>query len=134
MYRTVMEFVPPVSVPSTLPHQAQTQTKVAIITGASSGIGRTTSIALCAAGWRVVLSARREAELKETARLCEAAAREAGIQSSAETPGISDGSELSDIQNSSGQLALTVPGDVTLEEDVNNLFDTAAAVYGTHSY
>ncbi|CAE6427570.1 unnamed protein product [Rhizoctonia solani] len=49
---------------------SQTQGKVAIVTGASSGIGKATSITLSKAGYRVVLVARREAELKATAEEC----------------------------------------------------------------
>ncbi|HEY9236611.1 MULTISPECIES: SDR family oxidoreductase [Phenylobacterium] len=41
--------------------------KIAIVTGAGSGIGRASAIALLDAGWRVVLAGRREAELKVTA-------------------------------------------------------------------
>ncbi|KIM30096.1 hypothetical protein M408DRAFT_328492 [Serendipita vermifera MAFF 305830] len=82
--------------------------KVAIITGASSGIGRVTAIALCKAGWTVVLSARRETELQETARLCaEARASEANEK-----------------------VALVVPGDVTKEEDVKTLFIRTMDEYG----
>jgi NAD(P)-dependent dehydrogenase (short-subunit alcohol dehydrogenase family) len=44
--------------------------KVAIITGASSGIGRHTVIALSAAGWRLTLTARRLPELQETRAAC----------------------------------------------------------------
>ncbi|RXW24512.1 hypothetical protein EST38_g1368 [Candolleomyces aberdarensis] len=44
--------------------------KTAIVTGASSGIGKTSAIALSKAGWNVVLTARREAELKSTAQEC----------------------------------------------------------------
>ncbi|KAL5524540.1 hypothetical protein ACEPAF_9680 [Sanghuangporus sanghuang] len=44
--------------------------KVAIITGASSGIGRETAIALSANNWRLVLTARSQAGLEETASLC----------------------------------------------------------------
>ncbi|KAJ1307207.1 hypothetical protein OPQ81_001322 [Rhizoctonia solani] len=49
---------------------SSTQGKVAIVTGASSGIGKATSITLSKAGYRVVLVARREAELKLTAEEC----------------------------------------------------------------
>jgi len=41
--------------------------KVAIVTGASSGIGRAVSIALAEAGYRVALAGRRRSELEETA-------------------------------------------------------------------
>jgi NAD(P)-dependent dehydrogenase (short-subunit alcohol dehydrogenase family) len=39
---------------------------IAVVTGASSGIGRACSIALAHAGWTVVMSGRRQAELQET--------------------------------------------------------------------
>ncbi|KAG8734991.1 hypothetical protein FRC10_011096 [Ceratobasidium sp. 414] len=44
--------------------------KVVIVTGASSGIGKTTAITLSKAGWHVVLVARREAELNTVAQEC----------------------------------------------------------------
>jgi NADP-dependent 3-hydroxy acid dehydrogenase YdfG len=44
------------------------QNKVALITGASSGIGRATALALARAGAAVALAARREAELEAIAR------------------------------------------------------------------
>lgn len=47
-----------------------TMTKTAIVTGASSGIGRHSAIALSKAGWDVVLTARREVDLQETAAQC----------------------------------------------------------------
>lgn len=44
--------------------------KIAIVTGAGSGVGRAVATALCGDGWKVVLAGRREAQLSETARLC----------------------------------------------------------------
>lgn len=41
--------------------------KIALVTGAGSGIGRATSLALNDAGWSVVLVGRREEALKQTA-------------------------------------------------------------------
>src|SRR5919198_3028783 len=43
--------------------------KVAIVTGSSSGIGRTTAIALAKEGIKVVIAARRDKEGEETLRL-----------------------------------------------------------------
>lgn len=48
--------------------------KVAVVTGAGSGIGRAVAIALGAAGFRVVLTGRRRAPLEETAQqVCQGA-------------------------------------------------------------
>ena len=44
--------------------------KVAVITGAGSGIGRAAALGLLAEGFTVVLAGRREDKLQETARLC----------------------------------------------------------------
>ena len=48
--------------------------KVAIVTGAGSGIGRAVAIALCAQGYRVALAGRRRAELEGSAALAPAGA------------------------------------------------------------
>jgi NAD(P)-dependent dehydrogenase (short-subunit alcohol dehydrogenase family) len=48
---------------------AQNQ-KIAIVTGAGSGIGRAVARALSKAGWTVVLAGRRQDQLNETAALC----------------------------------------------------------------
>ncbi|MEO3974774.1 SDR family oxidoreductase [Streptomyces sp. CAU 1734] len=52
--------------------------RVALVTGAGSGIGRACALGLLAEGWTVVLTGRREAPLKETAELADATAS-AGI-------------------------------------------------------
>ncbi len=44
--------------------------KIAIVTGAGTGIGRAVAIALHTDGWTVVLAGRREAQLTETANEC----------------------------------------------------------------
>jgi NAD(P)-dependent dehydrogenase (short-subunit alcohol dehydrogenase family) len=49
------------------------ENRVAVISGATSGIGRATAIGLGKAGYRVAILGRREAELAETAELAGAA-------------------------------------------------------------
>lgn len=73
--------------------------RVAIVTGASSGIGRASAIALSSAGWKVVLSARRESELHATASECR-------------------------------WETLVVPGDISKEEAVVELFAKTIEVFG----
>ncbi|WP_192843793.1 SDR family oxidoreductase [Aureimonas sp. D3] len=73
---------------------------VAIVTGAGSGIGRASALALAADGWRVVLAGRRREALEETAALA------------------------------GGAQTLVVPTDVTVEGDVAALFDGAVETFG----
>ena len=47
--------------------------KIAIVTGAGSGVGRASSIALAAGGWTIMLAGRRQKPLEETALTIEAA-------------------------------------------------------------
>jgi NAD(P)-dependent dehydrogenase (short-subunit alcohol dehydrogenase family) len=49
-----------------------TSGKIAVVTGAGSGIGRATAHALLEAGWTVVLAGRRREMLEETAALAQA--------------------------------------------------------------
>ena len=44
-------------------------TKNAVVTGAGSGVGQATALALAKAGWRVALIGRRESALNETVAL-----------------------------------------------------------------
>src|SRR4051812_26195402 len=67
--------------------------RVVVITGASSGLGRAGAIEFASAGATVVLAARREQALEETARQC----REAG------------------------GTAIVVVTDVTIEDSVRHL-------------
>jgi NAD(P)-dependent dehydrogenase (short-subunit alcohol dehydrogenase family) len=78
---------------------------VALVTGSSSGIGRLTAISLAAKGWNVILSGRRESELKETAKMCAEKAKE-------------------------GVTSVIVPGDVGKEENVKVLFGRIKEIYG----
>lgn len=66
---------------------------VALVTGASSGIGRETARVLAADGYRVVLAARRETELRETATEIESAGGEAAIRPT----DITDRSQLAEL-------------------------------------
>ncbi|OBZ71595.1 Glucose 1-dehydrogenase 3 [Grifola frondosa] len=66
---------PPITGPTGLLRRTTTRvfimSKVAIITGASSGIGRATAFSLSRDGWSIVLFARRLEKLQETQKMCE---------------------------------------------------------------
>lgn len=76
--------------------------KVAIVTGAGSGIGRAVAIALLGAGYRVALAGRRAEALQETADLSQAGA----------------------------DAVLTVQCDVGDPESVKTLFESTKARFG----
>lgn len=76
--------------------------KVAVITGAGSGVGRATAVALAEAGARTVLLGRTPEHLEKTAMLVESA----------------------------GGDALSLPVDVTHEPAVSDAFGRAAMVFG----
>ena len=79
-----------------------TTQKIALVTGAGSGVGRVTAIALLNDGWTVVLAGRRADPLQSLQ--AEATAR--------------------------GQTALAVPTDVTRPESVEALFNTIESRFG----
>ncbi len=76
--------------------------KIAVITGAGSGIGRATALALYADGFSVVLAGRRREMLEKTAAIAKA------------TP----------------PRMLVAPTDVTDPTSIASLFDTVNATYG----
>ncbi|WP_269854219.1 SDR family oxidoreductase [Streptomyces sp. RPT161] len=75
--------------------------KVAVVTGAGSGIGRAVALALAGAGWSVALAGRREEALRETARLAD------------------EGAPLA-----------VLPTDVTVPEQVDALFEAVRERFG----
>ncbi len=77
-------------------------TKVAVVTGAGSGIGRAAPLALLGGGWSVVLTGRRKDALDETIGLAGAA----------------------------GTRAMAVPADVADPAAVDALFGTVKAKFG----
>jgi NAD(P)-dependent dehydrogenase (short-subunit alcohol dehydrogenase family) len=76
--------------------------RVALITGAGSGVGRAVATTFLRAGWQVALAGRRADTLDETIRLA----------------------------GQDAQRALAVPTDVTQAESVRALFDAVVARFG----
>lgn len=74
--------------------------KIAIVTGAGSGIGRAVAIALNNDGWTIVLAGRREKELIETANACDV------------------------------ERTLVVPTDINIPDSVKNLFGQTMKTFG----
>jgi NAD(P)-dependent dehydrogenase (short-subunit alcohol dehydrogenase family) len=74
--------------------------KIAVVTGAGSGIGRAVAIALFNDGWSVVLAGRREGQLTETANAC-------------------------DVKHT-----LVVPTDISIHESVQHLFSQTIKTFG----
>ena len=75
--------------------------RVAIVTGAGSGIGRAAALALLGDGWRVVLAGRRAEPLQQVAH-----------------------------ESGAGDRALAVPTDVSDRAAVGALFDRAVQAFG----
>ena len=74
--------------------------KVALVTGAGTGVGRAVALALAAEGYAVVLAGRRKEMLEETAKLA------------------------------GNATTLAVPTDVSLPEDIKALFARVKETYG----
>ncbi len=77
------------------------ESKIAIVTGAGSGVGKAAALALLGAGYRVVLAGRRKEPLETVAR-----------------------------ESGAGDRALAVPTDVSDPDSVRALFDATIAAFG----
>ena len=82
-----------------------TTPKVAVVTGAGSGIGKAVALALAQQGWKVALAGRREAPLQEVR-------------------------DLAEQRFGAGERVLCVPTDVTDAEAVRQLFARTVAQFG----
>jgi NAD(P)-dependent dehydrogenase (short-subunit alcohol dehydrogenase family) len=85
-----------------MPGHLSNSGKIAIVTGAGSGIGRAASLALQASGFSVALAGRRPADLDQTAALA----------------------------SPSGGKMLVVPTDVSKPDSVRNLFAKTKEAFG----
>ncbi|MDQ1039043.1 NAD(P)-dependent dehydrogenase (short-subunit alcohol dehydrogenase family) [Streptomyces sp. V3I8] len=92
-------------------------TKIAVVTGAGSGIGRAVAVELLRTGWSVVLAGRRSERLEETAALARAGLAE-GPPRDADGPAGKDGTSL------------CVRADVSRPEEVAALFAAARERFG----
>lgn len=86
--------------------------KIAIVTGASSGIGKATAVALFADGWNVVFAGRRLDRLEQAIVEATEAHREQ-VREAARIP-----------------RAIAVQTDVTIEDSVRNLFARTRETFG----
>jgi NAD(P)-dependent dehydrogenase (short-subunit alcohol dehydrogenase family) len=92
----------------------ETPGKIAVITGAGSGIGRASALALLQAGFAVVLAGRRREMLEETATLAEPAPGAAPRGAEAAPP----------------PRTLVVPTDISDPAAIAALFDAVKATFG----
>jgi len=82
---------------------ARTQPGIALVTGASSGIGRSAAIALGKAGWTVIICARRADALEETGQM---------------------------VQNAGGREVQAMVADLSQPDDIVRLFEAIREDYG----
>ncbi|MFJ8330985.1 SDR family oxidoreductase [Streptomyces sp. NPDC094437] len=111
-----------------------TPTKIAVVTGAGSGIGRAVARELLAAGWSVALAGRRLEPLEETAKLTASGpatpVRGAGLSSDVRLRRVGATSRDGAAPDERPARALPVPTDVSDPDQVSHLFTTAAEHFG----
>lgn len=103
-------------------------TRTAVVTGASSGIGRETALQLAAAGYRVIAGARRTALLEELSQVPGIEGRQLDVTDEASVAAFVDGIEECHVlvNNAGGAIGTAAIADSDLEEwqsmfDVNVL-------------
>ncbi|WEH18551.1 SDR family oxidoreductase [Streptomyces sp. VNUA24] len=102
------------------------ETRIAIVTGAGSGIGRAVAVELLRAGWSVALAGRREEKLAETAA-------RAGTDTDTHTgthTGTNPGTDTGTNPGTAAPKALCVRTDVSRPGDVDALFAAVRERFG----
>lgn len=99
------------------PRETDGRTRVAVVTGAGSGIGRAVAVELLCAGWSVALAGRREEALEETAALAARGSGEGAGERSPDAP-------------EPGAASLAVRTDVSRPQDVDALFAATVERFG----
>lgn len=122
----------------TPPNCRRLQEKVAVVTGAGTGIGRATAVRLAAEGATVVATSRTLSNVEETARLAQSAGSEAGGSAEAVQLDVTDSEQvdrvINEVASRHGGLQILVANagvelahgpsvEETTEEDWNRVFD-----------
>ncbi|NUS58537.1 MAG: SDR family NAD(P)-dependent oxidoreductase, partial [Streptomycetaceae bacterium] len=92
--------------------------RVAVVTGASSGIGEATARALAAAGYHVVVGARRLSRLRRLADEIDGTARQLDVTDEASVAAFADALDRADVlvNNAGGAKGLAPVADADLDD------------------
>lgn len=99
--------------------------RVAVVTGASSGIGRAVAVALARRGAHVVLAARRRVELGDTARLCD----DLGVRTLVVETDVSDRAQCARLMEAAAELG---PVDILVNNAGFAIFEPIAHASPEH--